>query len=329
MSSSSGSDSDTPKVVKLAKRVRMVVLFEYKQNDPKRDTGMKLARQGLVRSMRPGDPFKGIVLSAEGRSVLSPKDAALISSAGIAVVNCSWNRLHEITNVPGGNISRHRKLPFLVAANPINYGKAFKLSSAEALAAGLAIAGFEDEAIKLTEKFSWHTEFWKLNGELIAEYYACGSSAEVIAAQARYLVEKSSERTITSYDEMYAGLGTSEDEDEVRPVIVTPQLNKSVSLCEEPQIKEFVKAEPIDTPVEEDVVDTPVAYPAQTPKDQKRCLLVIRELPIGSELGIYKHTSGNVLAKIKRKEYIHAWSKFVESDPDAVHYNLFSSLFDK
>lgn len=329
MSSSSGSDSDTPTVAKPKKRVRQVVLFEYKHNDPKRDTGMKLARQGLVRSMRPGDPFKGIVLSAEGRSVLSPKDAALISSAGIAVVNCSWNRLNEITNVPGGNISRHRKLPFVVAANPINYGKAFKLSSAEALAAGLAIAGFEEEAIKLTEKFSWHTEFWKLNGYLIAEYNACGSSAEVIAAQEKYLVEKSTERTITSYEEMYAGLGTSEDEDAVRPTIDTPQLNKSVSFCEEPQIKEFVKAEPIDTPVEENVVDTPVAYPEQPPKDQKRCLLVIRDLLIGSELGIDKHTSGNVLAKMKRKEYIHLWSKFVESDPDAVHYNLFASLIDK
>ena len=335
-SSDSSSDSDSPPVSTYRCKVKKIVLFEYKQNDPKRDTGMKLARQGLVRSLRPGDPFKGIVLSAYGRSVLSPKDESLIASAGLAAINCSWNRLDEITNVPGGNVSRHRKLPFLVAANPINYGKAYKLSSAEALAASRAIAGFQDDAQHLTAKFSWHTEFWKLNQDLIDEYRGCADSAAVKAVEARYVKEKTKptdgDRVTTSYDDMLAGLGNEIDEEAAVGEVVRAPVRKSVSFSESPpQVKVFDKSLAIDdsSSVEVQPADivAPPAFPTEAPKDQKKCLLVIRDLPVGEALGVGKHTSGNVLAKMKKREYLALWASFVADASNLQYHALFKDVF--
>ncbi len=72
-----------------------------------------------------------------------------------------------------------RKLPLLVAANTVNYGKPYKMNTAEALAASLHIAGLRTEAMALLFPFSYGQEFLKINHDLLEAYAACPNSAAV------------------------------------------------------------------------------------------------------------------------------------------------------
>lgn len=166
-------------------------MWDFNQCDPKRCTGARLARRGVFKSMPLRQPFKGLVLSPNGKISLSPADSEILEEYGLSVIDCSWARLAEIPfrQMRAGH---HRLLPFLVAANTVNYGKPSKLSCAEAAAATLYICGRVDGAKSLMSEFGWGSEFIKLNKELLELYRTAKDASEVIERQNKWLANAES-----------------------------------------------------------------------------------------------------------------------------------------
>jgi pre-rRNA-processing protein TSR3 len=75
----------------------------------------------------------------------------------------------------------------MLAANPVNWGHPFKLSSVEALAAALYIMGYQEQALQALAKFSWGEQFIKLNQEPLDRYAEAETSAEVVRIQMEYV----------------------------------------------------------------------------------------------------------------------------------------------
>ena len=88
-------------------------------------------------------------------------------------------RLEEIPFGKMGKGKNQRILPYLLAANTVNYGKPYKMNTAEATAACLYITGFKKEAHILLSPFSYGEEFIRLNFECLEAYSACTSESEV------------------------------------------------------------------------------------------------------------------------------------------------------
>ena len=97
-----------------------VCLWEFSQNDARRDSGSKLVRQGLARQLDPRAAFQGIVLAADAAQILSPADAPLIQTRGLAGVNCSWRGLDAVPFGALGRPELRRRLPS-VAARTSNF----------------------------------------------------------------------------------------------------------------------------------------------------------------------------------------------------------------
>lgn len=109
----------------------------------------------------------------------------------------------------------------MVAANPVNYGKPFKLSCVEAIAATLVLTGFEEEAVTILNNFKWGHVFMEINAELFESYKQCKTAAELIHAQKVYLEmcetekqDRASEATDYSDDPWFIPSSDDEEKEE-------------------------------------------------------------------------------------------------------------------
>ncbi|MDX1611985.1 MAG: DUF367 family protein [Candidatus Thermoplasmatota archaeon] len=163
-----------------------VFIIHEGQDDPKKCTAKKLERKHMAYLVRERDvPGGAILLHPYAQQAVSPADVQA-SENGIVGVDCSWERAEEVFERLQC-ISEPRALPYLLAANPVNYGKPWVLSTAEAIAATLHIVGKQDEAERLLSKFSWHQSFWDLNREPLDAYAACKDSSEVVDVQSEFV----------------------------------------------------------------------------------------------------------------------------------------------
>ena len=99
------------------------------------------------------------------------------SGVGLQLGTCSESFIGK--HVKGTS----RCLPILIAGNPVNFGKLTKLTTAEAIAAALYIAGFKKEAEDLMSIFTWGHTFFELNGVLLDNYALARDSAEIVDMQ--------------------------------------------------------------------------------------------------------------------------------------------------
>lgn len=164
-----------------------IVVYHAKQCDPKKCTALKLRRHNLVRVVHRirALPKGSVILNPFSKKAFSPKDKLRLEKRGLIAIDCSWVHADEVFELSMRGASRC--LPYLIAANPVNYGAPTKLSTVEALAAALYIVGLKDKAERLLSIFKWGPQFINLNRELLDSYAEAKDSGEVVALQTKFM----------------------------------------------------------------------------------------------------------------------------------------------
>ena len=159
--------------------LRDLPLILYKnEDDPKKCTARKLRRFKLAVFIS-RIPSNSVILYSDSKVRLSPEDS---SYQHLVAIDVSWE------NVDNYTFSQYstRSLPYMLAANPVNYGKPYKLSTVEAIAASYYILGKKDVAFKLLQKFSWGMQFINLNKNPLDDYSRAKSSNEILEIEKLY-----------------------------------------------------------------------------------------------------------------------------------------------
>jgi pre-rRNA-processing protein TSR3 len=165
-------------------------LFVYHadEDDPKKCSAKKLAKFGYVKleTNIKKLPKNAILLNPFAEKSISKEDLNVGQKNGIIAIDCSWKNAEKAFYfLDKKNYSR--AVPFIVAANPINYGKPFKLTTLEAFAAALYILDYVKDAEKILKLYKWGPNFLKLNKEPLEDYRKAKNSSEIIDKMNQYI----------------------------------------------------------------------------------------------------------------------------------------------
>ncbi|MFP3985850.1 MAG: DUF367 family protein [Candidatus Bathyarchaeia archaeon] len=166
-----------------------IVVYHARQCDPRKCSALKLKRHGHVWTVHNVRelPKGAVILNPFAKKAFSPIDRKRIETKGLVALDLSWKHADDVAkllNLRGAS----RCLPYLIAANPVNYGKPTMLSTVEALAAALFIAGFKEKAEELLSSFKWGHTFLSLNKELLETYAQAQDSGEVVEFQKQFMI---------------------------------------------------------------------------------------------------------------------------------------------
>ena len=162
-----------------------VIIYDECQCDPKKCTAKRMLKFGLAKEVKhlSSIPSGSIVLSPFAEKALSPDDLRY-AKHGLVVMDLTWTNIDDF---PRPKNTNDRALPYLLASNPINWGRPMELNSAEAVMASLMILGERDQAEEFMGRFNWAPEFVRLNGNLLDDYSKAKDSSEVVRIQNEYI----------------------------------------------------------------------------------------------------------------------------------------------
>jgi pre-rRNA-processing protein TSR3 len=168
-------------------RIKLIV-YHTNEDDPKKCSARKLKKFGLanletnIRKI----PKGAIILSPFAEKSISKEDMDIAYKYGIIAVDCSWKNAEKSFNLLEIK-NNGRSLPFVIAANPVNFGKPFKLSTLEAFAAALYILGEVNQAKEILRIYKWSLNFLTLNKEPLEDYRKAKNSNEIIEIMKQYI----------------------------------------------------------------------------------------------------------------------------------------------
>jgi pre-rRNA-processing protein TSR3 len=157
-----------------------------KQDDPRKCTAAKLTKMRLAKPLFRARqiPARALVLDPFATEILLPRHRTLVERYGLVAIDCSWEKTDTVFGEHFRGLGR--RLPTLLASNPVNYAKPNKLSSLEALAAGLYVLDFKELAAKLLSVFKWGSTFLTLNHEPLESYSKVETEQQMSEAEASF-----------------------------------------------------------------------------------------------------------------------------------------------
>jgi pre-rRNA-processing protein TSR3 len=156
-------------------KVPKLFFIDLKNDDPKKCTAKKLKHFKLAKEIFLTNRAilnNAIVLWPFSNNTYTSKYKDRLEKYGVVAIDTSWKLIeNNILFFKEKYIFEYGlKLPPLIAANPVSYGKPGRLSTVEALSAILYISNYTDYSRYILSKFKWGSTFIDINKELLEKY---------------------------------------------------------------------------------------------------------------------------------------------------------------